>query len=136
MRDIATNCTSPATLLRHTGQGARECGIGKPGRAGRTAEIERKFCLRGAAAPARKQLAADAILPWQESGLAKIGEVGKALVATQDFPPVRRVCRPAAFGGFLLYGFWVSGLAQNGAVRAADSARTAEACYSISVPAS
>src|SRR3954471_11993088 len=76
LRDIATNRTEPATLPRHTGQGARVCGLGKPGRA---AEIESKGASGVAAQPARKCLARSALRPWQELGLANFSDLGEAL---------------------------------------------------------
>src|SRR3954447_14336247 len=74
LRDIAANRTEPATLPRHTGQAARDGG--KPGR---TAEIESKGASGVAAQPARKRPRLGALRLWQETGLAKIGEVGETL---------------------------------------------------------
>ena len=70
-----------------------------------------------------------ALHPWQESGLAKIGEVGEALVARSSFP-VRRVCRPAFRGGFCVSGFRCRGLAQMEPC-AQRIPRAARACTSI-----
>src|SRR3954470_764693 len=72
--DIATNRTEPATLPRHTGQGARVCGLGKPGRA---AEIESKGASGVAAQPARKRLTLGALSRCTPKGLAKIGDLGE-----------------------------------------------------------
>src|SRR4051794_17258470 len=73
LRDIVANRTGPATLPRHTGQGA---GVWvKPGR---TAEIESKRASGVAAQPARKRLALGALRLCTPKGLAKIGEVGKS----------------------------------------------------------
>src|SRR4051795_8614850 len=102
LRDIATNRTEPATLPRHTGQGARVCGLGKPGRA---AEIESKGASGVAAQPARKRLALGAPCRCTPKGLAKIGEVGKDQSCQRMiFPGLGRTCRPALRGGFLLMG--------------------------------
>src|SRR3954447_25575009 len=78
LRDIAANRTGPATLPRHTGQGARVCG--KPGR---TAEIESKGASGVAAQPARKRLALGTVCPWQDQGLRKFAVSGKLTVAKQ-----------------------------------------------------
>src|SRR4051794_7565846 len=89
LRDIAANRTGPTTLPRHTGQGARVWG--KPGR---TAEIESKGASGVAAQPARKQPRLGALRPWQETGLANIGEVGEDQSAKIDIPRPRPVCTP------------------------------------------
>src|SRR4051812_43296183 len=82
LRDIAANRTGPATLLRHTGQGARVCG--KPGR---TAEIESKGASGVAAQPARKRLTLGTLRLCTPKGLAKIGGFGKSLdCQTEIFP--------------------------------------------------
>src|SRR3954464_14558313 len=80
LRVIAANRTGPMTLPRHTGQGARVCGLGKPGR---TAEIESKGASGVALHPAWKRLALGALRPWQEQGLRKIAVSGKLTVAKQ-----------------------------------------------------
>src|SRR3954452_17180509 len=67
-RVIMTNRTAPLTLLRHTGQGARGCGLEKPGK---TAEIESKGASGVAAQPARKRLALGAFRPCTPKGLRK-----------------------------------------------------------------
>src|SRR4051794_17218973 len=82
LRDIAANRTGPATLPRHTGQGARVWG--KPGR---TAEIECKGASGVAAQPARKRLTLGALRQCTPKGLAKIREVGEALIARYRDPP-------------------------------------------------
>src|SRR3954452_20285642 len=73
LRDIAANRTGPATLPRHTGQGARVWG--KPGR---TAEIESKGASEVAAQPAWKRLTLGALRRCTPKGLAKIGTVREA----------------------------------------------------------
>src|SRR3954468_6648917 len=73
LRDIAANRTGPATLLRHTGQGARVWE--KPGR---TTEIESKGASGVAAQPARKRLILGVLCRYTPKGLAKFGEVGKS----------------------------------------------------------
>src|SRR3954470_6547944 len=84
LRDTGMNRTEPATLLRHTGHGARGCGLGKPGSAGRTAKIESKGASGVAAQPARKRLILGALCRCTPKGLAKIGEVGEALIARTE----------------------------------------------------
>src|SRR3954454_25042156 len=73
LRDIAANRTGPATLPRHTGQGAR---VGE--KPGRTAEIESKGASGVAAQPPRKRLILGALCRCTPKGLAKFGEVGKS----------------------------------------------------------
>src|SRR3954469_7476838 len=110
LRDIAANRTGPATLLRHTGQGARVWE--KPDR---TTEIESKGASGVAAQPARKRLTLGALCRCTPKGLAKIGEVGETLDChTERFPGLGRICRPALPGGFLRYGFWVSASRKSG----------------------
>src|SRR3954451_2497137 len=82
LRDIAANRIGPATLPRHTGQGARVWG--KPGRA---AEIECKGASRVAAQPARKRPCQGTLHPWQAKGLAKIGAVREAHCRQTDEIP-------------------------------------------------
>src|SRR5688500_15293987 len=90
-RDIAANRTGPATLPRHTGQGARVWG-----NPGKTADIESKAVPPGCSAPARKRLILGALCRCTPKGLAKIGEVGEALDChTENFPGLGRICRPA-----------------------------------------
>src|SRR3954451_22887076 len=97
LRLSAANRTGPATLPRHTGQGARVWG--KPGR---TAEIESKGASGVAAQPARKRLALGALYRCTPKGLAKIGEMREARCRqTHEFPASSRYGRPAFRGGFL-----------------------------------
>src|SRR3954452_5528552 len=109
LRDIAANRTGPATLPRHTGQGAEVDG--KPGR---TAEIESKGASGVAAQPARKRLTLGALCRCTPKGLAKIGEVGKDRSCQRRFSRLRPACRPAFPRRVFAYGFWVTGLAQIG----------------------
>src|SRR3954470_22763812 len=74
LRDIATNLTEPATEPRHTGQGARVVVEGKPGRAGRAAEIGSKRASGVAAQPTRKRLILGTPCRCTPKGLAKIGD--------------------------------------------------------------
>ena len=80
--------------------------------------IANKGCLRDAAAPARRRLALGILYPWQESGLALIGDVEEARSCHRPEFPGSPVCRPAASAGFAILGFWCCGLANNGTARA------------------
>src|SRR3954463_4849720 len=72
-----------------------------------------KVSLLGCSAPARKRLTLGALCRCTPKGLAKFGEVEEALACADEcFPASSRYGRPAFRGGFLLYGFWVLGLAE------------------------
>src|SRR3954467_15570095 len=89
LRDITANRTGLATLLRHTGQGARIWE--KPGR---TREIESKGASGVAAQPAWKRLILGAPCRYTPKGLAKFGEVGKSRYwQIRDNPGPGQVCR-------------------------------------------
>src|SRR3954471_18230494 len=119
--DIAANRTGPATLPGHTGQGARVWE-----NPGSTTEIESKGASGVAAQPARERLILGALCRYTPKGLAKFGEVGKSRYShiTRCSRP-RPVCRPAFRGGFCVSVVLVSRPRTNGAVRTADSVRTA-----------
>src|SRR3954453_23347208 len=76
LQDSAANRTGPATLPRHTGQGARVWE--KPGR---MAEIESKGASGVAAQPARKRLNLGALYRCTPKGLRKLAVSGKLLIA-------------------------------------------------------
>src|SRR3954469_13360930 len=108
LRDIAANRTGPATLLRHTGQGARVWE--KPDR---TTEIESKGASGVAAQPARKRLILGALCRYTPKGLAKFGEVGKSRYChIRDLPGPGRYADPPSEAGFAFQRFWCRGLAQ------------------------
>src|SRR3954470_4970903 len=78
-----------------------------------------------AAQPARKRLALGALRLCTPKGLAKIGEVGKSLDRQIRDLPASAGMQTRPRGGFCYLRVLVSRPRANGAVRAADSGRTA-----------
>src|SRR3954468_16053778 len=79
LRDTGAKRAGPATLPRQMGQGERDFGLGKPGKAGRAAESERTKDLRGCSATRPEAARRGHNPPVASKGLAKFGEVGKSL---------------------------------------------------------
>src|SRR3954452_5445838 len=83
LRDIGANRTGPATLPRHTGHGARGCGLEKPDKAGRTAEIGRMLPPGLTRNPPGSDLPGAHLARGKNRGLQRDRLLGKLIAAKQ-----------------------------------------------------